>query len=40
MLGYFEVESFHSEFVVALVVMVNVVGVVEMCFFSRFGKSD
>ena len=38
--GYFEVEDFHSKFVVALVVMVNFVSVDEMCFFSRCGKSD
>ena len=38
--GNFEVEYFHSEFVVALVVMVKFVSVAEMCFFSRCGKSD
>ena len=38
--GYFEVEDFHSEFVVTLVVIVKFVSVAEMCFFARFGKSD
>ena len=37
--GYFEVEDFHSEFVVTLVVIVKFVSVAEMCFFARFGKS-
>ena len=37
--GYFEVEDFHSESVVALVVMVNFVSVVEMCFCAKCGKS-
>ena len=38
--GYFEVEGFHSEFVVALVVMVKFVSVAVMCFVARCGKSD
>ena len=35
--GYFEVEGFHSVFMIALVVMVKFVSVVEMCFFVRCG---
>ena len=38
--GHFEVENFHSEFVVALVVTVKSVSTVEMCFFAICGKSD
>ena len=38
--GYFEVEYFHSDFIVVLVVMVKFISVDEMCFFSRCGKSD
>ena len=37
---YFEVGDFHSEFMVALVVMVKLVSVAEICFFARCGKSD
>ena len=38
--GYFEVEDFHSESVVAFVVMLKCVSVVEMCFCEKCGKSD
>ena len=38
--GYFEVESFHSEFVVALVVMVKFISLADISFFATFGKSD
>ena len=38
--GYFEVEYFHSEFVVALVVMVKFVSVAKMCFCAKYGKCD
>ena len=36
--GCFDVEEFHSEFVVALVEMINFVSVAEMCFFARCGR--
>ena len=36
--GYFEVEDFHSEFVVSMVVIVKIVNVIEICFFARFWK--
>ena len=35
-----EVEDFHSEFVVALTIMVKILGVAEMCFFARCRQSD
>ena len=38
--GYFEVEDFHSESVVAVVVRAKFVSVVEVCFCARCGKSD
>ena len=38
--GYFEVEGFHSEFVVALVVMVKFVNLDEIWFLARCGQSD
>ena len=38
--GYFEVEDFHFESVVALVVMVKFVSLVEMFFCAKCGKSD
>ena len=38
--GYFEVEDFHSESVLALVVMVNFVRMVEMCFCENCEQSD
>ena len=37
--GYLEVEDFHSESVVAVVVRIKFVSVVEMCLCVRFGKS-
>ena len=39
-LGYFEVEYFHSDYVVSLLVMVKNLSVNDMCFFARCGKSD
>ena len=38
--GYFEVEDFNSESMVALVVRVKFVSVVEMCFCAKCGRSD
>ena len=38
--GYFEVEDFHSESVVAVSARVKFVSVVEKCFFEKYGKSD
>ena len=38
--GYFEVEYFHSESVVVLVVMVKFVSVAKMCFCAKYGKCD
>ena len=38
--GNFEVEYFHSEFVVALSVMVKFVSVDEMCLFAICGQFD
>ena len=37
---HFEVEDFHSESVVALVAMVKLVSVVEICFCEKCGQSD
>ena len=38
--GYFEVEDFHSESVVAVAVRVEFVSAVEMCLCARGGQSD
>ena len=38
--GYYEVEDFQSESVVAVVTRVKFVSVFEMFFCAKFGKSD